>query len=147
MLCGTALRNKGIQPLLDAVIDYLPSPVDVPPVTGDSRTARPASARRRRRAVLRARVQDHDRPGRQARVLPHLLGLVEAGDTVYNPIKDTKERIGRILQIHANKREDLEEVRAGDIAAAVGLKDATTGDTLCDPKKPILLERMTSPSR
>ena len=134
MLCGTAFKNKGVQALLDAVIDYLPAPIDIPPVKGELENGKEGERkRRRRRAVRRARVQDHDRPVRRpAHLLPRLLGRLKSGDTVYNPIKGKKERIGRLLQMHANKREEIKEVHAGDIAAAVGLSDATTGDTLCD---------------
>ena len=137
MLCGSAFKNKGVQAMLDAVIDYMPSPIDIPPVKGRLETTAKMAARERDRrgAVLRARVQDHDRPVcRPAHFFRVYSGVVSSGDTVYNPVKGRKERIGRLLQMHANQREEIKEVRAGDIAAAVGLKEATTGDTLCDPQ-------------
>jgi elongation factor G len=136
ILTGSALKNKGIQPMLDAVVDFLPSPLDVPPVIGeDPRThVRSPPHRERQGTVQRARVQDRGRPvRRQARVLPRVLGDPQVGLLRYNATKDRKERIGRILQMHANHREEIEEVYAGDIAAAVGLKESFTGDTLTDP--------------
>ena len=148
VLCGSALKNKGVQPMLDAVIDYLPSPLDVPPVTG----TRPAhrrggdAPRPTRRAVRRARLQDRGRPvRRQAGLLPGLLR--DAQDRLVRLQRDQgqKERIGRLLQMHANHREEIESVSAGDIAAAVGLKNTTTGDTLCVEDKPIVLESITFP--
>ncbi len=140
VICGSAFKNKGVQPLLDAVVDYLPSPLDVPSITGidpnkaDERRHRAPGCRRR--PVLRAGVQDHDRPVRRsAHVLPRLLGRPDRGRRrVYNATKQRTERIGRLLKMHANKREEIKEVYAGDIAAAVGLKSVSTGDTLCDEK-------------
>ena len=147
MLCGTAFKNKGVQAMLDAVIDYLPSPVDVEAVEGESET----------KEIIRRQTSD-DSPfsGLSFKIAtdPYVgqliffrvySGVVKSGDTVYNPVKGRKERIGRILQMHANQREEIKEVRAGDIAAAVGLKEATTGDTLCDPQNVITLERMEFP--
>ena len=126
VLCGSAFKNKGVQPLLDAVVDYLPSPLDVPPVEGETpRTARRSRrASRRRRALRGAGLQDHDRQARRPPDLPaRLLGhAAKTGDHVLNATKGKKERIGRLLQMHANKREEIDEVRAGDIAAVVGLK-------------------------
>ncbi|MDR3599631.1 MAG: elongation factor G [Desulfosporosinus sp.] len=148
VLCGSAFKNKGVQPLLDCVVDYMPSPLDVPPIKGvhpdtgveDQRTAsdtEPFSA-------LAFKIMADPFVGKLAffRVYSGVLG---AGSYVYNSSKGKKERIGRILQMHANHREDIQEVRSGDIAAAVGLKDTTTGDTLCDEKTPIILEKMVFP--
>jgi elongation factor G len=147
MLCGSAFKNKGVQAMLDAVIDYLPAPVDIPPVKGENARGEPAS-----------RTADDDQPFSalafkimtdpfvgQLIFFRVYSGVVNSGDTVFNPIKGKKERIGRILQMHANERKEIKEVRAGDIAAAVGLREATTGDTLCDPDKIIILERMEFP--
>jgi elongation factor G len=147
MLCGSAFKNKGVQAMLDAVIDYMPSPVDIPPVTGEKENGQPAE---------RAPSDDAPFSGLAFKIMTDPFvgqliffrvysGVVNSGDTVYNPVKGRKERIGRILQMHANTREEIKEVRAGDIAAAVGLKEATTGDTLCDPTNIITLERMEFP--
>lgn len=148
VLCGSAFKNKGVQPLLDAVVDYMPSPLDVPPINGvhpdsgaeDHRTAsdeEPFSA-------LAFKIMADPFVGKLAffRVYSGVLG---AGSYVYNSTKGKRERIGRILQMHANHREEIQEVRSGDIAAAVGLKDTSTGDTLCDEKSPIILEKMVFP--
>ena len=147
MLCGSAFKNKGVQAMLDAVIDYLPSPIDIPPVKGileneqeDSRKAddtEPFSA-------LAFKIMTDPFVG-QLTFIRVYSGVVNSGDTIYNAVKQRKERIGRILQMHANQREEIKEIRAGDIAAAVGLKDVVTGDTLCDPVKIITLERMEFP--
>jgi len=147
MMCGTAFKNKGVQAMLDAVIDYMPSPTDVLAIQGenesgeaDKRTAddnEPFSA-------LAFKIATDPYVG-QLIFFRVYSGVVVSGDTVYNPVKGKKERIGRILQMHANQREEIKEVRAGDIAAAVGLKDVVTGDTLCDPQKVITLERMDFP--
>ncbi|MBL8499122.1 MAG: elongation factor G [Nitrosomonas sp.] len=147
MMCGTAFKNKGVQAMLDAVIDYMPSPTDVLAIQGenesgeaDKRTAddnEPFSA-------LAFKIATDPYVG-QLIFFRVYSGVVVSGDTVYNPVKGKKERIGRILQMHANQREEIKEVRAGDIAAAVGLKDVVTGDTLCDPQKIITLERMDFP--
>ncbi len=147
MLCGSAFKNKGVQAMLDGVIDYLPAPIDIPPVTGTDDFDRPTS-----------RKADDSEPfsGLVFKIAtdPYIgqliffrvySGVVKSGDTIYNPGKGREERIGRLLQMHANTREDIKEVRAGDIAAAVGLKEATTGETLCDPHKIIVLERMVFP--
>jgi len=149
VLCGASFKNKGVQALLDAVIDYLPAPDDVPPIQGTCRcTTRITSpARPRTTSRSRAGVQDHDRPVRGAAdLLPVYSGKLTAGSYVYNASKDKKERIGRLLQMHANKREEIEEVLAGDIAAAIGLKDTRTGDTLCDEDSQIILEAMKFPN-
>ncbi|MFZ3129981.1 MAG: elongation factor G [Desulfosporosinus sp.] len=148
VLCGSAFKNKGVQPLLDAVVDYMPSPLDVPPMMGiypDTlaevhRTAsdsEPFSA-------LAFKIMADPFVGKLAFFRVYS-GVLSAGSYVYNSTKGKRERIGRLLQMHANHREDIQEVRSGDIAAAVGLKDTTTGDTLCDEKAPIILEKMVFP--
>ena len=147
MLCGSAFKNKGVQAMLDAVIDYMPAPTDIPPVTGELENGtmgeRPASDDAPF-AGLAFKIMTDPFVG-QLVFFRVYSGVVNSGDTIYNPIKGRKERIGRILQMHANQREDIKEVRAGDIAAAVGLREATTGDTLCDPAKEITLEKMIFP--
>ena len=147
MLCGSAFKNKGVQAMLDAVIDYLPAPVDIPPVKGvddrDQPTERTASDEEPF-SGLAFKIATDPYVG-QLIFFRVYSGVVNSGDTIYNPIKGRKERIGRLLQMHANTREEIKEVRAGDIAAAVGLKEATTGETLCDPQKIIILERMIFP--
>ncbi len=147
MLCGSAFKNKGVQAMLDAVIDYLPAPVDIPDVkglreNGDATTRRPSDDESF--SGLAFKIMTDPFVG-QLIFFRVYSGVVASGDTIYNPVKRRKERIGRILQMHANQREEIKEVRAGDIAAAVGLKEATTGDTLCDPDKIIVLERMEFP--
>jgi elongation factor G len=147
MLCGSAFKNKGVQAMLDAVIDFLPAPVDIPDVkgqleNGQAATRRPADDEAF--AGLAFKIMTDPFVG-QLIFFRVYSGVVNSGDTIYNPIKRRKERIGRILQMHANQREEIKEVRAGDIAAAVGLKEATTGDTLCDPDKTIILEKMEFP--
>ncbi|MBW8898924.1 MAG: elongation factor G [Massilia sp.] len=147
MMCGTAFKNKGVQAMLDAVIEYLPSPVDIPPVGGtdedDQPTTRQASDDEKF-AALAFKIMTDPFVG-QLIFFRVYSGVIKSGDTVFNPIKSKKERVGRILQMHANQREEIKEVRAGDIAAAVGLKEATTGETLCDPSAPIILEKMVFP--
>ena len=147
MLCGSAFKNKGVQAMLDGVIDYLPAPVDIPPVKGvddsDKPTERKASDEEPF-SGLAFKIATDPYVG-QLIFFRVYSGVVNSGDTIYNPIKGRKERIGRLLQMHANTREEIKEVRAGDIAAAVGLKEATTGETLCDPQKIIILERMIFP--
>nr|WP_322049161.1 elongation factor G [Paraburkholderia sp. J67] len=147
MLCGSAFKNKGVQAMLDAVIDYLPSPVDVPAILGhdlhDKEIERHPSDEEPFSA-LAFKIMTDPFVG-QLIFFRVYSGVVESGNTVLNAIKDKKERLGRILQMHANERKEIKEVRAGDIAAAVGLKEATTGDTLCDPANPIVLERMIFP--
>ena len=147
MMCGTAFKNKGVQAMLDAVIEYLPSPVDIPPVEGtddnDNVITRKASDDEKFSA-LAFKIMTDPFVG-QLIFFRVYSGVVKSGDTVLNPIKNKKERIGRILQMHANQREEIKEVMAGDIAAAVGLKEATTGETLCDPSAPITLEKMEFP--
>ncbi len=147
MLCGSAFKNKGVQAMLDAVVDFLPSPVDIPPVKGEkedgSETSRKASDDEKFSA-LAFKIMTDPFVG-QLIFFRVYSGVINSGDTIYNPIKGKKERIGRLLQMHANQREEIKEVRAGDIAAAVGLKEATTGETLCDPDNILILERMIFP--
>ena len=148
VLCGSAFKNKGVQPLLDSVVDYMPSPLDVPPIKGinpnngaeEHRTAsdsEPFSA-------LAFKIMADPFVGKLAFFRVYS-GVLSAGSYVYNSTKGKRERIGRLLQMHANHREDIQEVRSGDIAAAVGLKDTTTGDTLCDENASIILEKMVFP--
>ena len=147
VLCGSAFKNKGVQAVLDAVIDYLPSPEDRPPIRGvlddDSEAERPSSDDAPF-AALAFKIATDPFVGNLTFFRVYS-GVLKSGDTVYNPVKRKRERIGRILQMHSNEREELKEVRAGDIAAAVGLKDVMTGDSLTDPKEPIRLERMEFP--
>jgi elongation factor G len=147
MMCGSAFKNKGVQAMLDGVIDYMPAPSDIPPVTGElengEKTERHATDDEKFSA-LAFKIMTDPFVG-QLIFFRVYSGVINSGDTIYNPIKGKKERIGRILQMHANQREEIKEVRAGDIAAAVGLKDATTGETLCDPASIIILERMVFP--
>jgi elongation factor G len=149
VLCGTAFKNKGIQPLLDAVVDYLPSPLDVPPIEGVVPGTREVAEREPADdepfAALAFKIMSDPYVGRLTYFRVYS-GTLRAGAHVHNSTKDRKERVGRILQMHANHREDKEAVFAGDIVAAVGLKHTTTGDTLCDPSEPILLESMTFPA-
>lgn len=148
VICGTAFKNKGVQMLLDAVIDYLPSPLDVKPVEGQTMEGEPGVVRKADDsepfAALAFKIMTDPFVGQLvfARVYS---GVLAAGSYVYNSTKDKKERVGRLLQMHANKREDIKEVRAGDIAAIVGLKNTLTGDTLCDEDKPVILELMEFP--
>jgi elongation factor G len=147
MLCGTAFKNKGVQAMLDAVIDYMPAPTDIPPVTGELENGKQGERRAaddEAFAGLAFKIMTDPYVG-QLIFFRVYSGVIQSGDSIYNPIKDKKERIGRLLQMHANQREEIKEVRAGDIAAAVGLREATTGDTICDPDKPIILERMIFP--
>ena len=149
MLCGTAFKNKGVQRMLDAVIDFLPSPVDIPPVKGvdesdDEKKLERKADDNEKFSALAFKIMTDPFVG-QLIFFRVYSGKINSGDTVYNPVKQKKERLGRILQMHANQREEIKEVLAGDIAAAVGLKDATTGDTLCDPAAPIVLERIVFP--
>ncbi len=147
MMCGSAFKNKGVQAMLDAVIEFMPAPTDVKPVEGELENGEMG---------VRKASDDEPFAGLAFKIMtdPYVgqliffrvySGTVNSGDTIYNPVKGKKERIGRILQMHANQREEIKEVRAGDIAAAVGLKEATTGDTLCDLNKTIILERMVFP--
>jgi elongation factor G len=146
-LCGTAFKNKGVQPLLDAIVQLMPSPVDVPAITGineDESEGVRNSSDDEPFAALAFKIATDPYVGTLTFFRVYS-GVLKSGDTVYNPVKSKKERVGRILQMHSNSREEIKEVRAGDIAAAVGLKDITTGDTLCDLKDIITLERMEFP--
>ena len=147
MLCGTAFKNKGVQRMLDAVIQYLPSPVDIPPVDGvddnDAAVVRQADDGEKFSA-LAFKLMSDPFVG-QLTFIRVYSGTLQAGSTVLNSVKGKKERIGRILQMRANDREEIKELRAGDIGAVVGLKDVTTGDTLCDVAAPVILERMVFP--
>ncbi|MDQ5922257.1 MAG: elongation factor, partial [Pseudomonadota bacterium] len=147
MFCGSAFKNKGVQAMLDAVIEYLPSPVDIPPVAGElpdgSQGVRHPSDEEPF-SGLAFKLMNDPYVG-QLTFFRVYSGVVKSGDTVYNSVRGKKERIGRIVQMHANQREEIDEVYAGDIAAAVGLKEVTTGETLCDINKEIILERMVFP--
>ena len=147
MLCGTAFKNKGVQRMLDAVIQFLPSPIDIPPVDGvddrDNAIVRHASDDEKFSALAFKLMADPFVG--QLTFIRVYSGVLQSGDTVLNSVRGKKERIGRILQMHANQRDEIKEVRAGDIAAVVGLKDVTTGDTLCDLAAPVVLERMVFP--
>jgi elongation factor G len=147
MLCGTAFKNKGVQKMLDAVIEYMPSPVDIPPTPCELEDGKPAERKASDDepfSALAFKIMTDPYVG-QLTFFRVYSGVVNSGDTIYNSVKGRKERLGRILQMHANQREEIKEVRAGDIAAAVGLKDAMTGDTLCAMDKPVVLERMVFP--
>jgi elongation factor G len=147
MLCGTAFKNKGVQRMLDAVIMYLPSPVDIPDVTGISENDEPTSRKAddsEKFSALAFKLMTDPFVGQLTFVRVYS-GVLKKGDTVYNSVKSKKERIGRIVQMHANNREEVDEILAGDIAACIGLKDVTTGDSLCDVDTPIILERMIFP--
>jgi elongation factor G len=147
MMCGSAFKNKGVQAMLDGVIDYMPSPSDIPPVKGaldNGDVGERAATDEDPFASLAFKIMTDPYVG-QLIFFRVYSGVIKTGDAIYNPGKGKRERIGRILQMHANQREELKEVRAGDIAAAVGLKLATTGDTLCDPDKVIVLEKMEFP--
>jgi elongation factor G len=150
VICGSAFKNKGVQPLLDAVVDYLPAPTDVPPIKGfdpnkgpDVVVERPA-ADDAPFAALGFKIMTDPFVG-QLTFIRVYSGVLTAGSTVFNSTKQKNERIGRLLKMHANKREEIKEVYAGDIAAAVGLKSVSTGDTICDDKKPVVLESMDFP--
>ncbi|WP_287278605.1 elongation factor G, partial [Ralstonia sp.] len=147
MLCGSAFKNKGVQAMLDAVVDYLPSPVDIPAIEGHGEKDEPLERHPSDSepfAALAFKIMTDPFVGQLAFFRVYS-GKINSGDTVYNSVKQKKERLGRILQMHANQREEIKEVLAGDIAAAVGLKDVTTGETLCDPEHVIVLERMEFP--
>src|SRR5919198_1609197 len=150
VLCGASFKNKGVQALLDAVIDYLPSPIDIPAIKGhvplhdDTHIERCASDAEPFSA-LAFKIMTDPYVGRLTYFRVYS-GSLKAGSYVYNSTKDRRERVGRLLQMHANKREEIDEVRAGDIAAAIGLKDTRTGDTMCDDDHPIILEAMKFPA-
>jgi len=148
VVCGTAFRNKGVQPLLDAVVDYLPSPVDIPPVMGidpsDGSTVERAASDDQPFAALAFKIMTDPFVG-QLTFIRVYSGTLNSGDHVYNATRRKKERIGRILKMHANKREEIKAVYAGDIAACVGMKNAYTGDTLCEPENEVVLESIAAP--
>lgn len=146
MLCGSAFKNKGVQRMLDAVIEFLPSPVDIPPVVGEEggKPAHRDASDDAKFSSLAFKLMNDPYVG-QLTFFRVYSGVVKSGDTVLNSVKGKKERIGRIVQMHANERKEVDEVRAGDIAAAIGLKEVTTGETLCDVDAPIVLERMEFP--
>ncbi|MDH5633172.1 MAG: elongation factor G [Gammaproteobacteria bacterium] len=149
VMCGSAFKNKGVQAMLDAMVEFMPSPVDVPAIKGvlddkDETEAERHSSDEEPFSALAFKIATDPFVG-QLVFFRVYSGVLNSGDTVYNAVRQKKERIGRILQMHANSREEIKEVRAGDIAAAVGLKDITTGDTLCDPNNIITLERMEFP--
>ncbi|MEK7878924.1 MAG: elongation factor G, partial [candidate division NC10 bacterium] len=148
VLCGASFKNKGVQPLLDAVVDYLPSPLDIPPMQGANPETQENEVRLADDAepfsALAFKLMNDPYVG-QLTFLRVYSGTLASGSYVYNSTKEKKERVGRLLRMHANKREEVESISAGDIAAAVGLKFTTTGDTLCDPDRPIVLESMDFP--
>ena len=147
MMCGTAFKNKGVQAMLDGVIEYLPSPVDIPPVPGLDEDDEPVVRKAEdteKFSALAFKIATDPFVG-QLCFIRCYSGTLNSGDTVFNSVKSKKERIGRIVQMHANQREEIKEMLAGDIAAVVGLKDTTTGDTLCDDKAIVVLERMVFP--
>ena len=147
MLCGSAFKNKGVQAMLDAVVDYLPAPIDIPPVKGQDEHGKPDARKAEDEepfAALAFKIMTDPYVG-QLTFFRVYSGVLNSGDTVYTSVRGRKERIGRLLQMHANQRDEIKEVRAGDIAAAVGLRDVTTGETLCDPDEVIILEKMEFP--
>jgi elongation factor G len=147
MLCGSAFKNKGVQRMLDAVIMLLPSPTDIPDVTGESEEGEPLTRKAddgEAFSALAFKLMTDPFVGQLTFVRVYS-GVLKKGDTVYNPIRGKKERIGRIVQMHANERQEVDEILAGDIAACIGLKDVTTGESLCDINNPIILERMVFP--
>jgi len=148
VICGASFKNKGVQPMLDAVVDYLPSPLDVPPIKGTNpETGQPEPRLPEAKAPFSAlafKIMNDKFVGQLVFVRVYS-GTLNSGSGVYNSTRDRKERVGRLVRMHANDREDIESVSAGDIAAVVGLKDTRTGDTLCDPTKPIVLESMDFP--
>ncbi len=147
MLCGSAFKNKGVQRMLDAVIQFMPAPVDIPDVTGESETGEHITRKaddKESFAALAFKLMTDPFVGQLTFVRVYS-GVLKKGDTVYNSVRGKKERIGRIVQMHANERQEVDEILAGDIAACIGLKEVTTGESLCDPDKPIILERMVFP--
>jgi elongation factor G len=147
MMCGTAFKNKGVQAMLDAVLDYMPSPIDVKPITGEDEAGNPITRKaddKEKFAALAFKLMTDPFVGQLTFVRVYS-GVLKSGDSVLNSVKDRKERVGRIVQMHANERAPVEEVLAGDIAACIGLKDVTTGETLCALDAPIILERMVFP--
>jgi elongation factor G len=147
MLCGSAFKNKGVQAMLDAVVEYLPSPVDIPPVKGENDRGQPETRPAgddQPFAGLAFKIATDPFVG-QLTFIRVYSGVLKSGDAVYTSVRGKKERVGRLLQMHANQRDEIKEVRAGDIAAAVGMKDVTTGETICDVNKVITLEKMVFP--
>ncbi|MBU1361217.1 MAG: elongation factor G [Gammaproteobacteria bacterium] len=147
MLCGSAFKNKGVQAMLDAVVEYMPSPLDIPPVAGMDEDEQPVTRKAddsEKFSALAFKLMTDPFVGQLTFVRVYS-GVLSKGDSVYNPVRGKKERIGRIVQMHANNREEVSEIRAGDIAACVGLKEVTTGETLCDPGAIVTLERMVFP--
>jgi elongation factor G len=147
MLCGSAFKNKGVQAMLDAVIEYMPAPTDIPPVGGTDEDEAPVVRQAddgEKFSALAFKLMTDPFVGQLTFVRVYS-GVLSKGDSVYNPVRGKKERIGRIVQMHANNREEVSEIRAGDIAACVGLKEVTTGETLCDPAAVVTLERMVFP--
>jgi elongation factor G len=147
MLCGSAFKNKGVQAMLDAVIEYMPAPTDIPPVKGMDEYEKPVTRKAddaENFSALAFKLMTDPFVGQLTFVRVYS-GVLTKGDTVYNPVRGKKERIGRIVQMHANNRVEIEEIRAGDIAACIGMKDVTTGETLCDPEAILTLERMIFP--
>jgi len=147
MLCGTAFKNKGVQRMLDAVIELMPSPLDIPPVSGTDEDEQPVVRKaddNEKFSALAFKLMTDPFVGQLTFVRVYS-GVLKKGDSVFNAVRGKKERIGRIVQMHANNREEVDEIRAGDIAACVGLKDVTTGETLCDPAAVVTLERMVFP--
>jgi elongation factor G len=147
MLCGSAFKNKGVQAMLDAVIEYMPAPTDIPPVKGMDEYEKPVTRTAvdsEKFSALAFKLMTDPFVGQLTFVRVYS-GVLTKGDTVYNPVRGKKERIGRIVQMHANNRVEIEEIRAGDIAACIGMKDVTTGETLCDPDAILTLERMVFP--
>src|SRR5689334_23394339 len=150
VLCGASFKNKGVQALLDAVIDFLPAPVDIPPIEGhlphhDEHMATRAASDDEPFAALASKIATDPFVGKLTFFRVYS-GVLKSGSYIYNSTKDKRERVSRVLQMHANKREEIEEVRAGDIAAAIGLRDTRTGDTMCDDDHPIILEAMKFPN-
>ncbi|ADU39751.1 elongation factor G [Variovorax paradoxus] len=147
MLCGSAFKNKGVQAMLDAVVEYMPAPTDIPPVNGTDEDEAPVTRKAddgEKFSALAFKLMTDPFVGQLTFVRVYS-GVLTKGDSVYNPVRGKKERIGRIVQMHANNREEVNEIRAGDIAACVGLKEVTTGETLCDPAAVVTLERMVFP--
>ncbi|WP_398498957.1 elongation factor G, partial [Variovorax sp.] len=147
MLCGSAFKNKGVQAMLDAVVEYMPAPTDIPPVNGLDEDEAPVVRKaddNEKFSALAFKLMTDPFVGQLTFVRVYS-GVLSKGDSVYNPVRGKKERIGRIVQMHANNREEVSEIRAGDIAACVGLKEVTTGETLCDPEAVVTLERMVFP--
>ena len=148
MLCGSAFKNKGVQRMLDAVVELMPSPVDVPPVEGEDEDGNPVTRKsddNEKFSALAFKLMTDPYVGQLTFVRVYS-GVLSKGDSVYNPVRGKKERIGRIVQMHANERQEIDELHAGDIAACVGLKEVTTGETLCDPSATVSYTHLTLPT-